>query len=124
MATPTARANAGLGRGRERPDLERWRHQRRWLRAGVGWRCSGGFNLGASVEQRWADYEGDWQPFTAAGVSREDRTQSVRLFLHNRRLAWNGFSPQLSLVHEVRETNAQGYDYERTGGELRAVRLF
>lgn len=57
-------------------------------------------------------------------MSREDRTRSVRLFLHNRRLAWNGFSPQLSLVHEVRETNAQGYDYKRTGGELRAVRLF
>lgn len=83
-----------------------------------------GFSLGALVEQRWADYEGDWQPFTAAGESREDRTQSARLFLHNRRLAWNGFSPQLSLVHEVRETNAQGYDYKRTGGELRAVRLF
>ena len=83
-----------------------------------------GFNLGALVGQRWADYEGDWQPFTAAGEPRADRTQSVRLFLHNRRLAWNGFSPQLSLAHEVRETNAQGYDYKRTGGELRAVRLF
>ncbi len=22
------------------------------------------------VEERWADYECDWQPFTAAGVSR------------------------------------------------------
>jgi len=46
------------------------------------------------------------------------------VFLHNRRLAWRGFSPRLSLVHEVRETNAQAYDYTRTGGELRAVRLF
>lgn len=124
VATPTIRADIGLGWGRDRTELQRWRHERRWLRAGGEIALPRGFNLGALVEQRWADYEGDWQPFTAAGESREDRTQSVRLFLHNRRLTWNGFSPQLSLVHEVRETNAQGYDYKRTGGELRAVRLF
>ena len=124
VATPTIRADVGLGWGRERTETERWRHVRRWLRAGGEVALPRGFNLGASVEQRWADYEGDWQPFVIAGGSREDRTRSVRLFLHNRRLAWNGFSPQLSLVHEVRESNAQGYDYKRTGGELRAVRLF
>ena len=96
---------------------------RRRRRAGAEIALPCGFNLGASVEQRWADYEGNWFPHTD-GEAREDRTRSVRLFLHNRRLAWKGFSPQLSLVHEVRETNAQAYDYKRTGGELRAVRLF
>ena len=123
VATPTIRANIGLGWGRERPETQRWRHERRWLRAGAEIALPRGFNLGASVEQRWADYEGNWFPHTD-GEAREDRTRSVRLFLHNRRLAWKGFSPQLSLVHEVRETNAQAYDYRRTGGELRAVRLF
>ena len=34
------------------------------------------------------------------------------------------FSPQVSVVHEVRKTNAQLYDYERTGGEFRFVKLF
>ena len=125
VVSPTVRADAGLGWGRERPESERWRHVRRSLRAGAQIALPRGFNLGASVEQRWTDYRGDWFPNTpTAGESREDRTRSVRLFLHNRRLAWKGFSPQLSLVHEVRETNAQGYDYKRTGGELRAVRLF
>ena len=123
VATPTIRADVGLGWGRERPETQRWRHERRWLRAGAEVALPRGFNLGASVEQRWADYEGNWFPHTD-GEAREDRTRSVRLFLHNRRLAWKGFSPQLSLVHEVRETNAQAYDYRRTGGELRAVRLF
>lgn len=124
VATPTIRADIGLGWGRERPDPQRWRHERRWLRAGAEVALPRGFNLGANVEQRWTDYEGNWSPFVVTGGPREDRTRSVRLFLHNRRLVWNGFSPQLSLVHEVRETNAQAYDYRRTGGELRAVRLF
>ena len=80
----------------------------------------------------WAPWSGNAGPTTRAIGSHSRQpaspartaTQSVRLFLHNRRLAWNGFSPQLSLAHEVRETNAQGYDYKRTWGELRAVRLF
>ena len=33
-------------------------------------------------------------------------------------------APRCPLVHEVRSTNAQLYDYRRTGGELRFVRLF
>lgn len=38
--------------------------------------------------------------------------------------ALRGFGPQLAPVHEVRDTNAQLYDYQRTGGELRFVRQF
>ena len=123
VVTPTMRANAGLGWGRERPDLERWRHERRWLRAGVEVALPRGYTLGASGELRSTDYEGNWFPNTR-GEPREDRTRSIRLSLHNRALSWNGFSPQLSVVHEVRDTNAQLYDYTRTGGELRVVRLF
>ena len=123
VVTPTIRANAGLGWGRERPDLERWRHERRWLRAGIEVALPRGYTMGASGELRSTDYEGNWFPNTS-GEPREDRTRSIRLSLHNRALSWNGFSPQLSVVHEVRDTNAQLYDYTRTGGELRIVRLF
>ena len=122
--TPTIRANAALGWGRERPELTRWRHARRWLRAGVEVALPRGFTLGGSAELRRTDYEGDWFPHTTGGESREDRTRSISLSLYNRGLSWRGFSPQVALVHEVRETNAQLYDYTRTGGELRAVRLF
>ena len=80
--------------------------------------------MGGSGELRWTDYEGNWFPFTTTGEPREDRTRSLRASVHNRVFAWKGFSPQLSLVHEVRTTNAQLYDYKRTGGELRFVRLF
>ena len=123
VVTPTVRADAALGWGRERPETETWRHDRRWLRAGVSVALPRGFTVGGSGELRRTDYEGNWFPHTS-GEPREDRTRSLRASVHNRALAWKGFSPQISLVHEVRKTNAQLYDYKRTGGELRFVRLF
>ena len=123
VVTPTVRADAGLGWGRERPKLERWRHDTRWLRTGVSVALPRGFTVGGSGELRWTDYEGNWFPNTS-GEPREDRTYSLRASVHSRAIAWQGFSPEVSLVHEVRSTNAQLHDYERTGGELRFVRLF
>ena len=124
VVSPTVRADAAAGWGLERPKQERQRHDRRWVRAGVSVALPGGFTVGGSGEVRWADYEGSWVPHTRAGESREDRTYNARLSVHNRGLSWQGFSPQVSMVHEVRKTNAQLYDYERTGGELRFVRVF
>ena len=83
-----------------------------------------GFTVGGSGEMHWTDYEGDWSFYTQSAAPREDRTRSLRLSVHNRAFAWRGFSPRLSLVHEVRDTNAQLYDYRRTGGELSFVRVF
>ena len=65
-----------------------------------------------------------------AGAEASRREYGGRLFdqtflsAHSRALAWKGFSPQVSVVREVRKTNAQLYDYERTSGELRFVKLF
>ncbi len=123
VVRPTVRADAAFGWGRERPEQERWRHERRWLRTGVSVAFSRGFNVGASARVSWADYEGNWFPHTA-GEPREDRTRTVRLSVYNRALAFKGFSPQVSVVQEDRITNAQLYDYERTSGELRFVRVF
>ena len=123
VVTPTVRTDTALGWGLQRPESERWRHDYRWLRAGVSVALPRGFTVGGSGELRWTDYEGDWYPNTA-GEPRVDRTRSLRASVHNRALTWKGFSPQVSLVHEVRKTNAQLYDYQRTGGELRFVRLF
>ena len=120
----TVRADGAIGWGHERTEQERWRHDRKWLRLGVSVALPRGFTVAASGEMRWTDYEGNWFPYTASGVPREDRTRSIRISVHNRAFAWQGFSPRLSLVHEVRDTNAQLYDYRRTGGELSLVRVF
>lgn len=124
LANSTVRANAAAGWGRERTERERWRHERRWLRLGVSVALPFGFNVRGNAELRRTDYEGNWFPHTVGGVPREDRTRALRLSVHNRGFTWMGFSPQLSLVHEVRDTNAQLYDYRRTGGELSFVHVF
>ena len=124
VITPILRADAAVGYGHERPETERYRQTRRWLRAGVTAALPLGFTVGVSGQLRWTDYEGNWLPFTSGGEPREDRTRSLRASVHNRAFTLYGFSPQLSLVNEVRTTNAQLYDYKRTVGELRFVRQF
>ncbi len=122
--TPTVLADASFGWGYEKPETERYRHKRYWLQAGVTVDLPGGFTVGGSGTLRWANYEGNWFPFTTTGASRNDITRSLRLSAYNRAFSFEGFSPQVSLVREDRTSNAQLYGYERTSGELRFVRLF
>ena len=124
VASPTLRIDAGLGWGRERPELERFRHTSRRVQLGATAALPWGFTVGGSGTLRWADYEGEWFPFTAPGQPRRDLTRTIRLFAHNRALTLEGFSPQISVTQEQRSTNAQLHDYERISGELRFVRLF
>ena len=124
IVSSTVRADAALGWGQERTEAERWRHQRKWLRMGLTVALPLGFTVGGSGEMRWTDYEGNWSFYTQSATPREDRTRALRLSVYNRAFAWMGFSPRLTLVHEVRDTNAQLYDYRRTGGELSFVRVF
>ena len=124
VLTPTIRLDATAGYGRDRPESLRYRNKSTWLEAGVSVSLPKGFTVGGSGGVRWTDYEGDWGFYTPGGVSREDRTYNLRASVRNRALTFFGFSPEVSLIHEVRETNAQIYDYKKTGGELRVVRQF
>ena len=124
VASPTVRIDASLGWGRERPETERWRLSRRRVQAGVTVDLPWGFTVGASGTLRWTEYEGNWFPFTTDGSPRSDLARSLRLNAHNRALAFEGFSPQISVVREDRTSTAQLHDYERIFGELRFVRLF
>ena len=122
--TPTVRLNAGGGYGRGRPETLKFRNESKWVDAGVTAALPRGFTVGGSGAHRWTSYEGNWSPHTPGGVPREDKTLSLRASVHNRALTFYGFSPQVSIVREVRKTNAQLYDYKRTSGELRFVRQF
>ena len=124
VVTPTVRLDATAGYGRDRPESVRSRNENKWVQAGVSVALPLGFTVGGSGGFRWTDYEGSWWPNTPPGVSREDKTWNVRGSLHNRAFTLFGFSPQVSVVHEVRASNAQLYDYRRTSGELRFVRQF
>ena len=124
VLTPTIRLDATAGYGRVRPESVQYRNDSKYLQTGVSVALPKGFTVGAGGGVRWTDYEGDWFPNTARGVSREDRTYNLRASVRNRALTFFGFSPEVSLIHEVRKTNAQLYDYKKTGGELRVVRQF
>ena len=121
---PILRADGAAGYAGERPKSERWRNASRWLRLGASIALPWGFTLGGSGELRWTDYEGNWFPFVPDGAPRQDRTRILRATVHNRAFTLYGFSPQLVVTNETRDTNAQLYDYKRTRAELRAVRQF
>ena len=121
---PILRADGAAGYARERPESERWRNASRWMRLGASVALPLGFTLGGSGELRWTNYEGNWFPHTPDGAPREDRTRILRATVHNRAFTLYGFSPQLVVTNEARDTNAQLYDYKRARAELRAVRQF
>ena len=124
VVTPTVRADLSAGYARERSERLRERNRSRWIGAGVSVILPLGFTVGGGGEVRWTDFEDEWFPNTPPGEDRADQTRSLRLSVHNRGLTLYGFSPELVAVHEERETNAAAYDYQRTHGELRFVRLF
>ena len=125
IITPTLRLDLTAGYGRERPASTRARNVSRRIGAGVSVILPEGFTLGTGAEYRRTDYGSGWWPHVPDnGARRVDRTRSLRASLHNRGITVLGFSPEVSLVYEKRDTNAQLHDYERTRGELRFVRLF
>ena len=121
---PTVRLEFSGGYGRQRPKWLSRRHRARWLGTNVSVILPLGFTVGAGAEVRWADYNRGWWPFVRDGSRRRDRTKSFRASVHNRGWTVFGFSPELVVVNEERETNAQLHDFRRTRGELRFVQQF
>ena len=62
VASPTVRIDAGLGWGRERPEMERERHTRRWVQVGATAALPWGFTLGGSGTLRWGRLRGRLVP--------------------------------------------------------------
>lgn len=124
LLTPTVRGDLFVGAWRERPQSKVWRNASFWSRLGTSIALPWGFTVGSSVELRWVKYEGRWAPFTLDGAPRKDRVLIARASVLNRALTTFGFSPQLVLVYEAGESNAQGFEYRRNRAELRVVRQF
>ena len=124
LITPIIWAEAAAGYAQERAKNDKWRNATRWGQVGVSVALPLGFTLSGSGELRWTRYEGNWAPFTPGGASRADRTRILRASFYNRAFTLFGFSPQLAVTQEARDTNAQLYDYEHTNLELRFVRQF
>ena len=128
--SPILRANSSIGYSQERPSRLNRRSQSRTLRAGLTVALPWGLNAGGSALFRWTDYEGlEVLQHRPRGCppdcpSREDRTRTLSLSLHKRDFTLYGFSPQLLVTREERDSNAQLISYDRTHAELRFVRQF
>ncbi len=120
---PTLRLEAALGYADDHTKAPTWRNDTRWGRIGASVILPRGFTVGGSTEFRRTRYEGNWFPFTS-GEPRKDRTKIYRASVYNRAFTLYGFSPQLALTHEEKNTNSQVYGYDGTSGEIRFVRQF
>ena len=124
--TPILQADIRAGLGREKPESEDLRSRTRWVSLGARATLPRGFSVSGTLTGRWADYEGPGRAPTNVldGTPREDETRSIRIGVLKRDLTIRGFSPQFSLTHERRGSNAQQADYRRTGAEISFVRQF
>ena len=126
-ATPILQTNVRAGWASERPEAEDLGTRTRWASLGASAALPRGFSVSGTLTLRRTGYEGPGRPPTnvVGGLSsREDTTRSLRISALKRDLTIRGFSPQLSVTHERRESNAQQADYQRTGAEISFVRQF
>ena len=124
QASPLLSLSATLGYGEERPERRSQRLTRPRIRLSASYALPLGFSVGASATVARSFFQPDWSYLTLGPAKRKDLTRTYQLSVFNRAFTFFGFSPQLFLIQEERESNAQFYDYERLRGELRVVRLF
>ena len=55
-------------------------------------------------------------------MPREDRLRILNGSIFNRASSRYGFSPRVTIIHDRRDTNAQGLDYSRTRGDSSFVK--
>ncbi len=124
--SPTLRAKLRTGWSRTRTELEALRNQTFRTSLGADVALPRGFNVSGTLSGSWTDYKGPGRPpaNVVDGSPREDVTRSIRLSVLKRDLTIGRFSPQFSVTHERRSSNAQQADYRRTGGEISLVRQF
>ena len=124
--SPTLRANLSTGWSRVRTEAENLRNRTLRISLGASIALPRGFNVSGTLSGRWTDYKGPGRaPSNVVdGSPRKDITRSIRLSVLKRDLTIGAFSPQFSITHERRSSNAQQADYRRTGGEISFVRQF
>ena len=121
---PIVQVSALVGYQQQDAVSHQWNNAGYWTRVGTNVALPWGFTVGLSAEFRWTDYEGDWFPFTTDGSTRADHTRILGATLLNRAITVFGFSPQIAFSNQVRESNAQLFDFQRNLVEMRWVRQF
>ena len=121
---PTVQINALVGYQQQDAISHAWSSAGYWTRVGTNVALPWGFTVGASAEFRWTDYEAGWFPYVPDNSARADHTRILGATLLNRAITVFGFSPQVAFSNQVRESNAQLFDFKRNLIEMRWVRQF
>ena len=121
---PTVQVNALVGYQHQDAEAPNWTNDGYWTRVGTNVALPWGFTVGAGAEFRWTNFQSGWGIRTPDGMAREDRTRILSATLLNRAITVFGFSPQIAFSNQVRETNAQLFDFKRNLVEMRFVRQF
>ena len=122
---PTVQVNALVGYQQQDAVANRWDSAGYWTRVGTNVALPWGFTVGLSAEFRWTEFEPGWFPsVTDNSVPRRDQTRILGATLLNRAVTVFGFSPQIAYSNQVRESNAQLFDFKRNLVEMRWVRQF
>ena len=122
---PTVQVNGLVGYSLQDSMARRWDSSGYWTRVGTNVALPFGFTIGLSAEFRWTDYGTGWVPFLPDNSTpREDQTRILSATLLNRAITVFGFSPQVAFSNQVRESNAQLWDFKRNLVEMRWVRQF
>ena len=110
---PIVQVNTLVGYSQQDSQARRWDSTGYWTRVGTNVALPWGFTVGASAEFRWTNYESGWLPFIADNSTpREDQTRILQATLLNRAVTVYGFSPQILFSNELRESNAQLFDFK------------
>ena len=122
---PTVGVNALVGYQQQDAASRAWNSAGYWTRVGTNVALPWGFTVGLSAEFRWTEFEPGWFPFIPDNSApREDQTRILQATLLNRGITVFGFSPQVAFSNQVRESNAQLWDFQRNLIEMRWVRQF
>ena len=121
---PIMQVNLLVGYQQQETKVDNWTNAGYWTRVGTDVALPWGFSVGLSGEFRWTDYKGEWFPFVPDNSSRADQTRILGATLLNRAITVFGFSPQIAFSNQVRESNAQLFDFKRNLVEMRWVRQF
>ena len=121
---PIMQVNLLVGYQQQDAQSPSWSSAGYWTRVGTNVALPWGFSVGLSGEFRWTNYEGEWFPFVPDNSARQDQTRILQATLLNRAITVFGFSPQIAFSNQVRESNAQLFDFKRNLVEMRFVRQF
>lgn len=119
--SPSSLVQLSGGVARTRADLAPFSNWSTWVSLTYQQDMPWGFSVSATPSIAWSHYDA---PMAGFGVRRDDTGYLFRIGVLNRRLTYQGFTPQISFVHVTQHSNIDLYGYGRNQIEIGLTRYF